>query len=119
MCKRICPKNERPAKAYGLLKIQKDFVVLSKFQPIADTESSAFLFVGHCFSKILQSLTINDYNIKDSFNAVIRIKNIPQERFDKGYWFLSFYVDSLFTNVLLLTNTDKKKYYAQTYKKHL
>ena len=42
--------------------------------------------------------------IKDSFDAVTRIKNIPQELFDQGYRFASFDVVSFFTNVPLQKN---------------
>ena len=42
--------------------------------------------------------------IKDSFDAVTRIKNIPQELFNQGYRFVSFDVASFFTNVPLQKN---------------
>ena len=48
---------------------------------------------------MLQPLTHNDYNLKDSFDAVKRIRSIPPESFDEGYQFVSFDVQSLFTNV--------------------
>ena len=48
---------------------------------------------------MLQPLTHNDYNIKDSFHAVNRIKSIPPELFDEDYQFVSFDAQLLFTNV--------------------
>ena len=48
---------------------------------------------------MLQPLTHNDYNLKDSFDAVKRIRSIPHELFDEDYQFVSFDVQSLFTNV--------------------
>ena len=49
-------------------------------------------------SKIFQPLTINDYNIKDSLDAVNRINHILQKLF-----FVSFDVESIFKNVPLQT----------------
>ena len=39
--------------------------------------------------------------MKDTFDAVSAIKAIPQDLFDQGYCFVSFDVQSLFTNVPL------------------
>ena len=41
----------------------------------------------------------NDYNHKDSFNAANRIKSTPPKLFYEDYLFVSFDVQSLFTNV--------------------
>ena len=43
----------------------------------------------------------NEYSVKDSFEAVDRIRLIPPELFDEGYRYISFDVASLFTNVPL------------------
>ena len=95
------PKNARLARAHETPKIHKDFVHLPKFRPIINTTGLAHYHVGQCLSEIFQPLTINDYNIKDSFDAVNWIKNIPKELFDEGYRFVSFDVESLFTNAPL------------------
>ena len=50
---------------------------------------------------MLQPLTINDYTLKDSFDAANKIKSVPSEMFEEGYQFVSFDVESLFTNVPL------------------
>ena len=53
------------------------------------------------FRVAIEPLTINDYNLKDTFDAVSAIKTNPQDLFDQGYCFVSFDVESLFTNVPL------------------
>ena len=50
---------------------------------------------------VLNPLTMNSHTLKDSFDAVTRIQNIPEELFRNGYRFVSFDVKSLFTNVPL------------------
>ena len=52
-------------------------------------------------AKLLNPLTMNEFSLKDSFDATKRIQNIPDELFEKGYRFVSFDVKSLFTNVPL------------------
>ena len=99
--KRIRPKNVRLARAHGTPKINKDFIHFPKFWPIIDTTGSIHYHVEQYLSKIFQPLTINDYNIKDSFDAGNQIKNIPKELFIEGYRFVLFDVESLFTNVPL------------------
>ena len=71
--------------------------------------------VGKYLSELFTPLTANEYTIKDSFDAVTRIKNIPQELFDEGYRFVSFDVVSLFTNVPLqkTINIILKKVYEE------
>ena len=70
MHKRIRPKNVRLERAHGLTKTHKDFIHLSKFWPIKDTTSPTHYPAGQYLSEISQPLTNNDYNIKDSFDAV-------------------------------------------------
>ena len=57
------------------------------------------LLIGKFLSSLLQPLTHNDYNLKDSFDAVKRIRSVPPELFDGDDQFVSFDVQSLFTNV--------------------
>ena len=47
---------------------------------------------------MLQLLTINNYTLKDSFDAANEIKSVPSEIFEYGYQFASFDIESLFTN---------------------
>ena len=49
---------------------------------------------------------MNEFSLKDSFDGTRRIQNIPDERFEKGYRFVSFEVKSLFTNVPLAKTID-------------
>ena len=57
--------------------------------------------VGKFLSGLLQSLTINEFTLKDSFDAAQRIKSIPKSLIDDGYKLVSFDVVSLFTCVPL------------------
>ena len=122
--KKIRPRNARPARAHGLPKIHKPFDRLPKFRPIIDTTGTTHYSVGKYISELLQPLTQNEFNIKDTFNAANRIKSIPPDLFTQGYKFVSLDVESLFTNVPLqrtlniildrifdkkLINTDLKK----------
>ena len=42
---------------------------------------------------------MSKFTLKDSFDAVNKIKNIPPHLFENGYTYVSFDVKSLFTNV--------------------
>ena len=86
-------------RAHGLPKTHKAYANLPSFRPIIDTTSTPYYNIGKFLSSLLQPLTHNDYNLKDSFDAVKRIRSIPPELFDNGYQFVSFDVQSLFTNV--------------------
>ena len=52
---------------------------------------------------MLQSLPQNDYNLKYSFDTVKKIRSILHELFDYDYQFVSFDVQSLFTDVPVKT----------------
>ena len=54
--------------------------------------------IGQYLSSLLQLLTINNYTLKDSFDAANKIKSVPSEIFEYGYQFVSFDIESLFTN---------------------
>ena len=54
--------------------------------------------IGQYLSSLLQLLTINNYTLKDSFDAANEIKSVPSEIFEYGYQFASFDIESLFTN---------------------
>ena len=93
-----------------------------------------YYHVGKYLSELFNPLTCNKYTIKDSFDAVARLKNITQELFDQCYRFISFDVVSLFTSVSLQKtinitlknvfvekgiNTTIKKNTMRKYKRHL
>ena len=46
-------------------------------------------------------LTINEHTVKDTFDAKSPIQTINQALFSQGYQYVSFDVESLFTNVPL------------------
>ena len=52
-------------------------------------------------SRLLNPLTLNEFSLRDSFDTITHIENIPQNLFTKGYRFVSFDVKSLFTNIPL------------------
>ena len=62
--------------------------------------------VGKYLANLLNSLTINEYSVKDSFDAASRIKGISQHLFDNGYQYISFDIESLFTNVPIKRTVD-------------
>ena len=99
--KKIRPQNAKPARAHGLPKIHKAYDRLPKFRPITDTTGTTHYSVGKYISELLQPLTQNEFTLKDTFDAASRIELIPSELFDQGYKFVSFDVESLFTNVPL------------------
>ena len=71
------------------------------FRLIIDTTTTPHYNVGKSLALLLNPLIINYCNFKDTFDAVSAIKAIPQNLFDQGYRFVSFHVESLFTNVPL------------------
>ena len=69
--------------AHGLPKMHKAYANLPSFRPIIDTTSTPYYDIGKFLSSFLQPLTHNDYNLKDSFDAVRRIRSVPPELFDE------------------------------------
>ena len=102
----IRPKNAKPARAHGLPKIHKEFSNIPKFRPIIDTTGTTHCLVGKYLASLLNPLTINEYSLKDSFDAANRIKCIPQNLFENGYQYISFDVESLFSNVPIKRTVD-------------
>ena len=75
--------------------------MLPKFKSIVDTTFTCYYDVGSYLTELLNPLTQNEFMIGDSFDAANKIKSILPEAFDDGYIFVSFNVESLFTNVPL------------------
>ena len=71
------------------------------FRPIIETTGTAYQPIAKYLTRLLNLLTMNSHTLKDNFDAVTRIQNIPEELFRNGYRFVSFDVKSLFTNVPL------------------
>jgi hypothetical protein len=101
LTKNIRPQSTRPARAHGLPKTHKSFDNLPSFRPIIDTTGTAYQLVAKYLSSLLNPLTHNEFKLRDSFDAVSRIHNIPSHLFSQGYRFVSFDVTSLFTNIPL------------------
>ena len=97
--KQLRPMAAQLGRPHGLPKTHKAYANLPSFRPIIDTTSTPYYNIGKFLSSLLQPLTHNDYNLKDSFDAVRRIRSVPPESFDGDDQFVSFDVQSLFTNV--------------------
>ena len=89
------------SRTYGLPKIHKVFANIPKFCPIIDTTNTPYYKTGQDLLSLFQSLTINNYTLKDSFDAANKIKSVPSEIFEDWCEFASFDVESLFTIVPL------------------
>ena len=87
--------------ANELPKIHKVFANIPKFRPIIDTTNTPCYKIRQYLSSLLQLLTVNNYTLKDSFDAANKIKSVPSEPFEDGYEFVTFDIESLFTNVPL------------------
>ena len=88
-------------RAHGLPKIHKLFANIPKFRPIIDTTNTPNYKTGQYLSSLLQPLTINNYTLKDSFDAANKIKSVTSKILDEGCQSVSFDVESLITNVPL------------------
>ena len=66
-------------------------------------------------SPVLQPLTRTSYTLKNSFDAVDKIKFVPLETLEEGHQFVSFNVESLVMNVPLdkTINTILERIYWQ------
>lgn len=80
---------------------RKSYTDIPTFRPIVDSTTTSHYNVGNFLSSLLSPLGSNNYTLTDSFQAVSAIRAIPQNLFDEGYRFVSFDVESLFTNVPL------------------
>ena len=98
---KVRPRHARIARAHGLPKTHKEFNHIPSFRPIIDTTGSPYYNIGKYISSLINPLTQNEFVLRDSFDAVERIKSIPSSLFNEGYKLVSFDVTSLFTNVPL------------------
>ena len=104
--KMMYPKNAKIGRAHGSAKVHKEFVRIPPLRPIVDTIGSTHYGVGKFITSLLNPLTLNGYNLKDSFDAAEKIKTIPDHLYDEGFKLVSFDVKSLFTNVPLKRTID-------------
>ena len=98
--------RNQPARVHGLPKMHKTFTNISKFRPIIDTTGTSHYLAGKCLAQLLYPLTNNEFTLKDSFEAINRIQDIPSSLFVNGYKYVSFDIESLFTNVLVKKAID-------------
>ena len=98
-CNAMRPKNDKLARAHGLPKIHKEYNNIPKFRPIVDTTGTPHYSAGKFLTNLLNPLAMNEFTLKDSFDAVNKIKNILSHLFDDRYNYVSFDMESLFTNV--------------------
>ena len=77
--KQLGPIATQLGSAHGLPKAQtyKAYANLPSFPPIIDTTSTSYYNIGKSLPSSLQQLTHNDYNLKDSFGAVKKIRPTP------------------------------------------
>ena len=87
-------------RAHALPKIHEVFTNVPKILPIIDTTNTPYYKIGHLPS-LLQPLTISNYTLKDSFDEANKIKSASSEIFKEGHQFVSFDVESLYTNMPL------------------
>ena len=83
----------------GLPKIHKCVDSFVPFHPTINTTGTAYQPVAKYLSKLLNPLALNEFKLRDSFDAVHRIHKIP--RLAQGFKFVSFHVTLLFTNIPL------------------
>ena len=110
------PISTQPARAHGLPKIHKSFDTLPPFRPIIDTTGTACEPVAKFLTKLLNPLTINEFSIKDTFDAVSHINNLPRKLFDNGYRFFPLTSNlSLLMSVIVkpLINSGKIVFYKR------
>ena len=96
---KIKPLSSKPFCAYGLPKIHKCVDSFPPFHPIIDTTGTAYQPVVEYLSKLLNPLALNEFKLRDSFDAVLRIHKIP--RLAQDFKFVSFDETSLLTNIPL------------------
>ena len=62
----------------------KTFINIPEFTPLIDTTGSSHYFVGKYLAQLLHSWANNECVLKDSFEAVNRIQDIPSSLFVNG-----------------------------------
>ena len=72
------PKASSFGRAHGMPKIHKTYTDIPLFRPIdiVDTTTTPHYNVGKFLSSLLNPLTIDEYHLTDSFEAVSAIKAI-------------------------------------------
>ena len=77
-------KNGKLARDHGLPKMCKECSNIKKFRPIVDITGTPRYSVGKFLTDLLNTLYMSKFTLKDSFDAVNKIKNIPPHLFENG-----------------------------------
>ena len=93
-------------RGHGLPKTHKKFEFLLPFREKVDTINTPYYSIAKFLANLLNPLTLNNFTVKDSFDAANKIQQIPKELFDSGNRFVSFDVISLFINIPLTKAID-------------
>ena len=79
------PKNEIPTRVHGLLEIHKTFINIPKLRTIIDTTGSNHDLVEQYIAQLFYPMKNNEFTLKDSFEVVNHIQDIPSSLFLNGY----------------------------------
>ena len=107
---KIRPKSNQPARLYAIPKTHKfnnlDEVTVEnlKFRPIVDQTGTATYDVAKVIGEYLKPLSLNEYKINDCLKFPDMIRVLPPLQKNEEY--VSYDVDSLFTNILLKQTID-------------
>ena len=88
--KKMRPKAAQVGRSHGHPKILKKYTYLPNFPLIIDIISTLHYGVGKFLTPLLNPEHKMFIRIKDSFEAVDRIRSIPTELFDEGYRYFFF-----------------------------
>ena len=103
-CDKLCPLSSARARIYGTPKMHK-FTSSDPFHkphPIVSSKGTFNLNLACFLCDLLSLLVPNDFSCKDTFSFVSQSKNANLSR----NVFVSYYVTSLFTNILLQETID-------------
>ena len=104
------PKSNQPARLYATAKTHKfnnlDKVTVEKlkFRPIVDQTGTATYDAAKVIGEYLKPLALNEYKINDCLKFPHMIKELPPLQKNEEY--VSYDVDSLFTNIPLKETID-------------
>ena len=94
---KICPVGSRPGILYGNPKVHKPVVDnMSKFRPILSAINTPGYNLAKFLIPILETLTHNEFTVKDSFSFAKEIT-----KYDSALFMASLDDESLFTNIPL------------------
>ena len=100
--KDLSPSGSRPGIMYDLAKVHKIVTDgLPSFRPILSAIGTLTYKLAKFLVPILESLTTNEYTIKDSFTFAEELQS-----FDSKLVMASFDIESLFTNIPLQETID-------------